>query len=483
MRQELVQSLRLEQKFTQQLMLVVTVLQASALDLDQMVMQELEQNPALEMADDRQEPGFDERPQTAAADVPETPAIGDVTPDQARPEPEIIATRPGEEYSISELMPDEGFIPTAVYRGGGDEETSAVELAAGPGLHVAEVMMPHLRATLSPEDAAVAEYILESLDEDGFRSMSPEEIAEQTGAPLERVLTLLHVIQRMEPGGIGCKDVRESFLVQLELAGFDPLSLERRLLTDFWELVMKKQTSRVAKLCGVTEDDIRDAIRRIVALESRPARQFAAGAPEYVEPDFSVEWRGDELVAIPSDTNFPRLRLSRRYQEILIAPKSFPKEQVAFAREKWQKAQLFLKAIESRRRTLKRLVELIIDDQREFFLHGTAHLKPATLREAADVLKVHPSTASRAIAGKYLETTYGIFPFSYFFKAGAGDKSRTSIKERIQTIIDAEDRADPLSDDAICDILKAEGTTISRRTVAKYRGELRIAGCGDRKCF
>ena len=483
MRLEQVQRLGLEQRFTQQLMLVVTILQASQLDLEQMVTHELEQNPALEMADDRQEPGFDERPQTAAADTPETPAAGGATPDEVRPEPEMIATKPGEEYSISELMPDEGFIPTAVYRGGGEEETSAVDLAAGPGLHVAEAMMPHLRATLSAEDAAVAEYIIESLDEDGFRSMSPEEIAEATGVSVERVQTLLHVIQRLEPGGIACKDVRESFIVQLELAGFDPLSLERRLLTDFWELMMKKQTARVAKLCGVTEDDVRDAIRTIVALESRPARQFASGAPDYVEPDFSVEWRGDELVAVPNDTNFPRLRLSRRYQEILNSPKSFPKEQVAFAREKWQKAQLFLKAIESRRRTLKRLVELIIDDQREFFLHGTEHLKPATLRQAADVLGVHASTASRAIAGKYVETTYGIYPLSYFFKAGAGDKSRTSIKERIQTIIDAENRAEPLSDDAICDMLKAEGTTISRRTVAKYRGELRIAGCNDRKCF
>jgi RNA polymerase sigma-54 factor len=132
---------------------------------------------------------------------------------------------------------------------------------------------------------------------------------------------------------------------------------------------------------------------------------------------------------------------------------------------------------------LKRLVELIIEEQHDFFLRGKQHLKPATLREAADVIGVHASTVSRAIAGKYLETDQGIFPFSYFFKAGAGDKSRTSIKQKIQTIVDAEDKQNPLSDDEICSKLKLEQISISRRTVAKYRAELGVPGCNDRKNF
>ena len=246
---------------------------------------------------------------------------------------------------------------------------------------------------------------------------------------------------------------------------------------------MKKQTARIAKLCGVTEAEVRGAVQRLLTLETRPARCFAPGTPDYVSPDFSVEWQGDALVANSNDERFPRLRLSQKYVEILKSPKSFAPEQVQFAREKLQRALMFLKGIESRRRTLKRLVELIVEQQHDFFLHGKQHLKPATLREAADIIGVHASTVSRAIAGKYLETDQGIFPFGYFFKAGAGDKSRTSIKQKVRSIVDAEDKQSPLSDDEICSKLKLEQISISRRTVAKYRAELGVPGCNDRKGF
>jgi RNA polymerase sigma-54 factor len=313
--------------------------------------------------------------------------------------------------------------------------------------------------------------------------MSDEEVAQQQGVDAERVRSILYAIQRLEPGGIACHDRRESFLVQLELADADPACLERKLLTEYWELLMKKQTARIAKLCGVTEDEVRRAVMRLLTLETRPARGFAPGTPDYISPDFSVEWQGDTLVASANDERFPRLRLSQRYVEILKNPKASAPEQVQFAREKLQRALMFLRGIESRRRTLKRLVDLIIDEQRDFFVHGKQHLKSATLKRAADVIGVHASTVSRAIAGKYLETDQGIFPFSYFFKAGAGVTSRTSIKQKIQMIVDAEDKQNPLSDDEVCAKLKLERINISRRTVAKYRAELGVPGCNDRKGF
>jgi RNA polymerase sigma-54 factor len=381
-------------------------------------------------------------------------------------------------------MPDDGWSPTTYAAAGSDDEqTSAVELAAGRAQSLVESLMPHLRSVLSEEDARVAEFIIESLDDDGFLTMSDEEVAQQQGVDGDRVRSILYAIQRLEPGGIACHDRRESFLVQLELGDADPDSLERKLLTDHWELLMKKQTARIAKLCGVTEDKVRHAVMRLLVLETRPARCFAPGTPDYVSPDFSVEWQCDTLVASANDERFPRLRLSQRYIEILKNPKAYAPEQVQFAREKLQRALMFLKGIESRRRTLKRLVELIIDRQRDFFLHGKQHLKSATLKRAADVIGVHASTVSRAIAGKYLETDQGIFPFSYFFKAGAGDTSRTSIKQKVQMIVDAEDKQNPLSDDEICTKLKLERINISRRTVAKYRAELGVPACNDRKGF
>ena len=476
---------QLEMRLTPQLILQMKLLQVSALDLEQMVREEMEKNPALEESDDS--------PSTVEADV--IASISEPAPEAAAPvstvdapAPETnetqIETRPGEEYTINELMPDDGWSPAAyVGTGTDDDQTSAVELAAGPAQSLVECLMPHLRSVLSEEDARVAQFIIESLDDDGFLTMTNDEIAKQQGIEVDRLRSILYAIQRLEPGGIACHDRRESFLVQLELAGADPASLERKLLTDHWDQLVKKQTARIAKLCGVTEDEVRRAVQRLLVLETRPARCFAPGTPDYVSPDFSVEWQGDTLVASANDERFPRLRLSQRYVEILKSPKSYAPEQVQFAREKLQRALMFLKGIESRRRTLKRLVELIIEQQHDFFLQGRQHLKPATLREAADIIGVHASTVSRAIAGKYLETDQGIFPFGYFFKAGAGDKSRTSIKQKIQAIVDSEDKENPLSDDEICSRLKLEQISISRRTVAKYRAELGVPGCSDRKGF
>ena len=483
LRQDL--SLRQEQRITQQLILQMKLLQVSALDLEQLVREELEENPALEQSDDQPTAPEAETPQVLPE--PTTAPAGDGSAESATPLADtsgaITETKPGEEYSYSDLLPDDAYVASARFAGSDDSDVSAVELAAGPSQSVRDALLPSLRATLSEEDARIAEYIIESLDEDGFLTMSIDELAASQCVDTEHIRSILYVIQRLDPGGIACPDRRESFLVQLELAGHEPASLEWRLLADHWDLLMKKQTAKVAKLCGVTEDDIRDAIHVILRLEPRPARQFAGAVPAYVAPDFSVEWRGDKLVAVPNDETFPRLRLSQRYVEVIRNPKSFSRDQVEFARQKHQRALLFLKGIESRRRTLQKLVELVVDEQHDFFVQGRQFLKPDTLRRAADRLGVHPSTVSRAIAGKYVETTHGIFPLSYFFKAGSGDKSRTSIKQKIRVIVEAEDKTSPLSDDEICEKLKPQGIDISRRTVAKYRAELSIPGCNERKGF
>jgi len=472
-------SLRQEMRVTQQLILQMKLLQVSALDLEQLVRQELEENPALEQADP-DDPSSDE-----ATPLPEAEPATPTPADQEQTLPDTHSNfeiSPGDEYSIAELLPEDGG-PAPSAGASGEQRESAIELTAGPESSLHDTLMPRLRAGLSDDDAAVAEFIIDSIDEDGFLTMSDEEIAATLETDVERVRSVLFVVQRLEPGGIGCRDARESFLVQLELAGSDPASLECKLLRDHWDLLIKKQTARVAKLCGVAEDEVRQAIQAILRLEPRPARRFAAGMPAYVAPDFSVEWQEDRLVAVPNDETFPRLRLARRYQDILRDPKSYPREQVEFARLKFQRALMFLRGIESRRRTLQKLVEVVIEEQHNFFVHGREHLKPATLRQAADRLGVHASTVSRAIAGKYVETTFGIFPLAYFFKAGTKDRSRTSIKGRVQAIVEAEDKANPLNDDGICDRLKTEGIEISRRTVAKYRAELRIPGATERRQF
>lgn len=479
--------MRLQQKLqlTPQLVLQMKLLQVTALDLEQLVRQEIEDNPALEETDDMPETREGDLGCVLPESVPETAAQ---TPVEDKPAPETqetsIEVRPGEEYTINELMPDDGWA-TAVNPATepDDGQPSLAELTVGPAQKLTESLLPYLRSVLSGEDARVAEFIVESLDDDGFLTMSNEEIAQQQGVSEDRVIAILHRIQRIEPGGIACHDRRESFLVQLELRGVAPDALEWMLLTSHWDLLMKKQTKRIARLCRVSEDEVRRAVRRLLALETRPARAFAPGTPEYVSPDFSVAWQEDQLVVRSNDERVPRLRLAQGYVEILRAPESCTREQVQFARAKLQRAVMFLRAIESRRRTLKRLVELVVEQQYDFFLHGEQHLRPATLKQAAGRLQVHPSTVSRAVAGKYLETEHGIFPLSHFFKAGTGNTARTSIKDKLAALVSAEDKQNPLTDDEICSRLEQEGIEVSRRTVAKYRVELGIPSFADRKGF
>lgn len=493
----------LELKLTPQMLLNIKLLQLTSLDLEQLIETELEQNPALELADegppvDAAEAGQTERePEDEGIEEGGGPTAGDVTPGSERdaPEPETVASEmtgaengipdglPAEEYSLEELLPDDGY--AAGYESGGqdDDGVSAIELAAGPEQTLREALRPELRAVLAPADAELAEVILEWLTEDGLLTADVAELAANLGVELERLEAVLAVIQHIPPGGIGCRSVPEVLNIQLELAGYPPDSLERTLVTRHWELLMRKQTARVARLCGVDEERLRQAIHTLTTLEPKPARRYTGQVASYVSPDFAVEWQDGRLVAVASDDRIPRLRLSQRYIEILRNPRGFSREQVEFARKKFNAAVMFLRAIESRRRTVRRLVETVIEEQREFFVRGPEYLRPATLRDAARRLGVHASTVSRAIAGKYIETAYGIFPLKHFFRSGSDNLSRTSIKERIQAIIEAEDKQNPLTDDEVCARLKEQGITISRRTAAKYRAELGIGGLSERRAF
>jgi len=502
---KLSQELKLTQELrvTPQLLLNLKLLQLSTLDLEQLIEAELEQNPALELADDG--PAADAAGTSEAEGEPETDApdaAGDS--DDSEPaspsgkeaaEPDTVPTEmtgaengvpdgsPAEEYSLDELLPDEGYSVQSDYGGRDDDGVSAVELAAGPEQTLREALLPELRARLKPEDAELAEVLLEWLNEDGFLTADPTELAGNLGVEPARLEAVLYALQRMPPGGIGCRNVQEALNVQLELTGHGPDSLERTLVTKHWDLLMHRQTARAARLCGIDEERLRQAIQTLAMLEPKPARRYTGQVASYVSPDFSVEWRDGRLVAVASDERLPRLRLSPRYVEMLRAPGAYTREQVDFARKKFNAAVMFLRAIESRRRTVRRLVEGVIEEQHDFFAKGPEHLRPATLRDAAQRLGVHPSTASRAIAGKYVETAYGIFPLKHFFRSGSDNVSRTGIKQRIQAIISAEDKQCPLSDDEICAQLRDQGIRISRRTVAKYRAEMGLGGGSERRAF
>lgn len=475
MRLGLDQRLTQELRLTPQLILNLKLLQLTGLDLETVIERELEQNPALEQADVPAE-----LPDAVGADPSvDVPVQADQAQAAGSEVEQNSAVVSDFDYTIADLMPNDDFGPMAVAVDDTDQDDTEVWCAGGGS--PAEALMPRLRGMLSADDAELAEFVLQSLDEDGFLTLTEEEIATTRGVTVDRVQAVLYVIQRLEPGGLACRNCREALDVQLELAGYGPQSLERRLVGDLWGLLGRRQFARIAKVCGVEVEAVQQAVQSLGRFEPRPARAWSSARTSYVAPDYSVVWRDDKLVAEANDENFPRLRLSQRYRDILRNPDAFTREQVAFAREKFNRALMFLRAIESRRRTLRRLTELIIELQEDFFRRGAEHMRPATLREAAMRLGVHPSTLSRAIAGKYLETPLGIFPYKHFFAAGTGSTARTSIKEKIAQIIACESKTSPLSDDEIVGRLKLAGIAVSRRTVAKYRGEMGIPGCNERR--
>lgn len=472
---------RLEQRLTPQLIMNMKLLELPLLELEQLVRGELEQNPALEQVEgDGGEESLDTEPEfEGAGPEAEKTELGEEG-DGGSAESEKSGT---EEYSFDELLPPDGWDVPGGFTGPTEDDGGASEVVADPRETLRDTILPQLQAMLPPDEAAIAAEVIEWLDENGFLSVSIEELAKNLGVDEGRLRKIVYRLQRIPPGGIGTLNAREALLVQLEIKGVPPEALECRLLAEGWELLEKKDVAKLARMLDRSEEEIRAAIARLIALDPRPARRFAESAVPYVSPDFSVVWQGDRLVAALHDESIPRLRVSRYFIEVLRNPRAFTKEQVEFARKKVEAAKALLKAIESRRRMLHRLVDLILQTQRDFFVSGPEHLKPATLREVAEALGVHPATVSRAISGKYIETPNGIFPLKFFFQSGTEDVSRFAIKEKIRAMIEAEDRKAPLSDDEICVRLKAEGIVVSRRTVAKYRGELGIPGSRERRGF
>jgi RNA polymerase sigma-54 factor len=482
----LTQKLSQELRLHPQLILNLQILQLATLDLEALIQKELQENPAMELADDGDEGTGTSESESEAAESSEESQSEDAGADmvgELDTDDKPVEVSAVDDYSLDELMPDDSYLPDFNAGGSQSSDTDSSELVidSGPGLR--DALLSELSGVLADEDKRIAEVIVENLDEDGFLTVDPGELAQNHGFDRQRVDDILYAMQRIHPGGIGCPGKREAFLIQLELHGCSPDCLECRIVSDHWDSLLQSRLPKIAKLCGVSMDRLREALEVIAGLEPRPARQFTGKVADYVSPDFSVVWRDNEPVPVFYRDGLPRLRLARRYADMMRNPKNYSKEQVAFARERFHKAVMFLKGIESRRHLLEGLMHEIVREQRDFFLHGPQFLKPATMKDAANRLKVHPSTVSRAVAGKYVETDYGIHALKFFFKAGAGDKSRASIKQRIRLIVEAEDGKKPLSDDEIRTRLKQEDIEISRRTVAKYRDELGIPGRNQRRGY
>ncbi|MEO0090182.1 MAG: RNA polymerase factor sigma-54 [candidate division WOR-3 bacterium] len=447
------QEFRLEQKLilTPQLLLNLKLLALPILDLEMVIEQELATNPCLEAEEEEKE-------------------IEEISEEEKRDNED--------EFSLDDLLPEENYSLSTSPTGA---EVDLLDVANPAPITSIDELFTRLRQKIDKEDYFIAEFLCNSLDENGFLEFPIEEIAHTLGVGEERIKKIIEIMKKIEPGGIGSRTLKEALIAQLELKGFSKDSIEVRMLEECEELIKTKNYKRIAAKLKTNEGRIREAFDNLANLEPRPLRKYGFPKTDYIIPDFKIKIEEDKISFEFNEENLPKLKIANYYREILLNPTNYGKEQVEFVRRKFKNAIMFIKALEMRKQTLKKIMEYIIENQREFFLVNREMIKPLSIKECGEKLGIHPSNISRAIAGKYMETPFGIFALRSFFSSGIGAVSKSTIKAKIKSLIEKEDKNNPLTDEEIVEKLKEMGINIKRRTVAKYRQELNIPKTSERK--
>lgn len=355
-----------------------------------------------------------------------------------------------------------------------------------------ETLTDHLLLQLSlskikSDEAAIGRYIIEAIDDNGYLTMSLEEVAEALGEDIEKVDHVLDVIQNFDPVGVGARDLRECLVIQLSARGMLTEEIEYVIYNMLEELANKK-FAVIAKQLGLKKEDVQELSDLIKTLDPKPGRAYGSGKEtNYIVPDIILENHHGEFELSSNFKSSPKLRVSSYYDK-LVQEAAHDGELKKYINEKFNSAVWLIKSIEQRRKTIYDVSEAIFKHQEEFFQKGEKYLKPLTLRQIAEELGIHESTVSRTINGKYIQSPRGIYELKYFFSTGistgdGGSVSSSSIKSVIKDLIKSEDEKKPYSDQEIADILKRRDIEISRRTVAKYRESLGILSSSKRKRF
>jgi RNA polymerase sigma-54 factor len=452
------------------------ILQVAALDLRQTIAEELQTNPVLEelpmdgvsieqVDSDGAPEGVDQREEMKFDN-----------------EFEVLA-KMGEDFSdsIGNGGESEAFNPEAA-----DRRQHFFDSLTSESTLLEHLMEQAQLADISDDVRAGIRYIVGSLDNKGFLSSPFTEIVEASGMPPETMFEAKRYLNYFDPIGIGAQDLKECLLIQLTAKGRGTC-VAARIIRDHFPLLVRRRLPDISRKIGLPVEAIQEAIEEIGRLDPSPGSRFAEDTNRVVVPDVTVEKVGNEWQIILNNDYIPRVRLSRSYRE-LIAKGTLSEQERSYLREKLRAGKFLINSIEQRQQTIEKITREILRVQIDFFEEGVSKLKPLTMTQVADVVGVHETTVSRALANKFIRTPHGVFEMKYFFTPGyqsdAGESiSNTSVKDKIKALLEEEDPAKPLSDEDIGGILKAKGIPIARRTVAKYRGELGILPSNLRRRF
>jgi RNA polymerase sigma-54 factor len=510
-----------KQILTPGLVQMVNLLQLNRLELKDMILSEIAQNPVLEEAGEGGEELTPEELQPLLeaerlAD-PSDQSILDVTPLQQ----DIVAAEAGEEatdYSSE--------IPISVEAAAAPTEAVDVPEAPSPADPFDEIdfdnyfqeyldpgfktpasenvekpsfetflsspvtLTDHLRSQLAlvalPESVRdAAESVVGNLDENGYLMSSPEELAAEGGHSPAEVAEALRVVHTLDPAGVAAADPRECLLLQLESRNGKG-GVAWQILETHLKLVETRQFKELAKVLKRPIEHIQVALEVIRHLDPRPGLRFSGANARSVEPDVYISKDGEDYIIQISDDEVPQLRLNAQYRRMLDRDQEPNKDVRNYVKERYASAIQLMKNIEQRKQTILRVCQSIVRRQGEFLEHGIDFLKPMMIKEIAEEIGVHPSTVSRAVSSKYAHTPQGVFELRYFFSEavqgpGGGATPLLILKRRVRKMIDEEDKQHPLTDEQITERLQSEGIEVTRRTVAKYREDMRIPSTHQRR--
>ncbi len=470
---------RLHTKLVQKLILTPSLQQAikllpmSTIELADMLNQEVVENPMLEEVPTEELQATDAVAQTERTEAPEQPR-------QERPDSWDDADYA---YFFGDYL-DDGYrasrAPVEV------KELPPLENTLSTQGSLADHLQWQL--ALSTDDSRVLDIgmaIIGNLADDGYLMASVDEIAAMGNWTAPEVEAVLTRIQQFDPVGVAARDLQECLTLQLRHLGLAGTPAEK-IVTEHLRLLQNHQVPEIARRLAVSIDDLKPHIEIIRHLDPKPGSRLNPSPSQYVIPDVYVVKVEDQYVAMLNEDGLPQLRISPVYKRLLDKSGENNDETRAYVKEKFRSALWLLKSVDQRQKTIYKVATSIINFQKEFLDHGIEHLKPLVLRDVANDIGMHESTVSRVVNNKYMHTPQGVFEMKYFFHSGISSSfgesvSSVTIKQRIKKIIEAEDARKPLSDSKIVSILQKEGLMLARRTIAKYREELKIPTSNQRK--
>ena len=475
---------KLLQKLSPQQIQMIKLLEVPAMQLEQRIKKELEENPALEEGPDEEDAqGEDEE---------------DVDFEQEE--------RDQEEFGLDDYLNDED-IPDyrlQVNNTSKDEDRrDEIPYASGSSFHDSLISQFNLRSDTEREDI-LGEYIIGNIDDDGYLRREVENMVDDL-AFLQNITTdtdeltaVLKIIQDLEPAGVGARDLRECLLLQLERKdkSVRSVALATTVLTDYFEEFSRRHYEKIMSKLGISEEDMKSIVDEVLKLNPKPGGAVSdpySKSAQHIIPDFILEQTDTGLELSLNNRNIPELKISRGYSEML---ESYSRDKAAgkqnrdaimFVKQKLDSAKWFIDAIRQRQNTLLLTMNAILQYQREYFIEGDdTKLRPMILKDVAEMTGLDISTVSRVANSKYIQTHFGIYPLKFFFSEGmqtdSGDEVSTrEIKRILQECLGNEDKRRPLTDEKLTEILQEKGYQIARRTVAKYREQLNIPVARMRK--